>query len=866
MTQIGTAIGRTIYPIRPPGVETVAVPRFPPTRSEVIPAPALGPSILFKVENVVMSQSPTISQDLLFNLSEVAVFAPPEISQNLLFNLPQVAAFAPSLDFSSQILSPARIDFSSAELSSDLLGVFLRAQLTRVSNNLFVPLAPEGVRGSAFQDRNLQKQESMFPGMSSPRVEGFKKAYTRSKNSGTISTHTTQSLTIWDLIYPLLLPPLNLDAAPQIEILNKLWPYQRIGISFLVGHESALLADEMGTGKTVMSLVALRMLFQKGNIRKALIVCPVGVLRVWQDHLLTWASELEFTVVRGSKEVRKLDWQYPAHVYLTAYDSVATDFLTIIKKRSHLKCPKCHKTLHFTKKVHVEDPDAPPQFTCGYCGESLTDIPLRDALVESNILSSFDIVIADEAQYIKNRAADRSRAIKALNPKIRWALTGTPIENKLDDLVSIFEFVKPNYLYSENLSPSLAKELIKPYFLRRLKKDVLSDLPEKIKQECWLELDDNQREEYERTLRGEVTKLNELGAQVSRVHIFAVITALKRICNFARKEESSPKTEFLVEQVREVKDSGHKAIVFTQWADSYGVATLGKVLEPFGVAVLKGGLSDSEQDAAVQKFKLDPDTAVLLSTVKTGGVGLTLTEANYVFHFDHWWNPATMWQAEDRVHRPGQEHGVNIYSFWVQNTIEERIHQKLLEKGLLFEEVVNGLSDKVIDDLFSTEEWLEVLGLEPQKQKGGREQPRETKQINLSEIMAGLAVVEPTGFEQVVKVVFEKLGFLNVRTTQKSHDGGIDLVCYRRTIAGTEKTIAQCKRVRTVGVETGRELLGVVEADRSIAKAFLVTSGAASPECRAFCEKDARLSVIEGSLLATYMLQFEISVPPAADV
>jgi len=289
-------------------------------------------------------------------------------------------------------------------------------------------------------------------------------------------------------------------------------------------------------------------------------------------------------------------------------------------------------------------------------------------------------------------------------------LTGTPLETKVEDLAGIFSFVKPKYMHY-NISTREAKRLIEPYFLRRLKKDVLQDLPPKIKQEQWLELDADQQAEYDRVLRGEVRKLTELGEQVTKAHIFAIITNLKRVCNFASGKHSSPKSETLIEYLKTVKDSGHKAIVFTQWVDEYGVASLESILKPFGVSVLKGGLTDAARDSALQRFRTDPKVCVLLATLKTGGVGLTLTEANYVFHYDHWWNPATMWQAEDRVHRKGQQRGVNVYSFWTQKTIEERIHEKLRERGLLFDEVVNSLSETDVEKAISTDDWLDMLGV-----------------------------------------------------------------------------------------------------------------------------------------------------------
>ena len=297
------------------------------------------------------------------------------------------------------------------------------------------------------------------------------------------------------------------------------------------------------------------------------------------------------------------------------------------------------------------------------------------------MVGGFDAVVLDEAQYIKNPNTSRSRGVKLPIPKYRWALTGTPVETKIEDLAGIFSFVKPKYMHY-NVSTGEAKRLMEPYFLRRLKKDVLKDLPPKIKQEQWLELDSDQRDGVRprAARRSKEAKRNwEQSHKGSHFRSDNSPEASLQLC--ARARRSSPKSEILVEQIKTIKENGYKALVFTQWVDEYGVASLESILKPFGVSVLKGGLSDNAREDALQRFHSDPNVCILLATLKAGGVGLTLTEANYVFHFDHWWNPATMWQAEDRVHRKGQLRGVNVYSFWTQKTIEERIHQKLQERG-----------------------------------------------------------------------------------------------------------------------------------------------------------------------------------------
>ena len=666
-------IAKFVAPL-PPTATHPADCVLPSARVEPVGLPAIAAGGVYRISNGILAPNVPISPDLLF---PIPTPAPPSL-------------FSPLTSFATPV--------DLAELRP-----------TWVSGNLFERLYAIGIVGADYSNRGRKKGSGEGHPPRTEDQNGFTKAYSRTKTPYGISTQTISAMSVWDLIYPTLLPPLAVEFAPDVDVLLRLRPYQQVGVKFLVEHESALLGDDMGTGKTVMAAVALRVLFQKGSATKALVVCPVSVLRVWQDHLKDWAPELSMTIVRGTRDERKLDWKYPAHVYVAAYDTVASDFLTVVKKKAQIVCKACQRTSTFSETVHLEAGDA-PSFHCPHCQTPFDELPASESLVPNDVIGSFDAVILDEAQYIKNPNTSRSRAVKCPIPKYRWALTGTPVETKVEDLAGIFSFVKPKYMHY-NLSNREAKRLMEPYFLRRLKKDVLQELPPKTQQEQWLELDADQQTEYDRVKRGEIRKLTELGEQVTKAHIFAVISALKRVCNFAPGKNTSPKTEVLVEYIKTIKESGHKALVFTQWVDEYGVAAIESNLKPYGVSVLKGGLSDANRDAAIQKFRSDPNIAVLLATLKAGGVGLTLTEANYVFHFDHWWNPATMWQAEDRVHRHGQQKGVNVYSFWTQKTIEERIHQLLAERGLLFDDVVNSLSATDIDRKISTDDWLDMLGV-----------------------------------------------------------------------------------------------------------------------------------------------------------
>ena len=340
---------------------------------------------------------------------------------------------------------------------------------TKISENLFEPLGKSIQKGKYYieKDQSIQPkptQQDLFDEVKeSKKGKGLTKAYER-QNDGYSTSINLQDQ--WDLLYPILMPPLDYDFSDDL-VFGELYDFQKVGVKFLLENNSALLADEMGTGKTVMSVVAMRALFKKALIRKGLIVCPVSILSVWDEHINDWAPDLSLTVVRGTKEIRENDWNYPAHLYVTTYDIIRNDFL------------------------NSDD---------------------TNTIISNDQIKEFDFVIIDEAQYIKNPKAGRSKALKTLNTNHRWALTGTPIENKIDDVVSIFSFLKPGYLSTtENYTPSQIKRKIEPYFLRREKKDVFKDLPKKIKNNLWLELDTVQRKEYEEIEKGGIEVFKKHG-------------------------------------------------------------------------------------------------------------------------------------------------------------------------------------------------------------------------------------------------------------------------------------------------------------------------------------------------------------------
>jgi superfamily II DNA or RNA helicase len=728
-------------------------------------------------------------------------------------------------------LNPAEnIGFASLDLSLDLLTIDslelgIDPNVTIIARS-FAAITSEKIHiyGMNYADRHWHlisiHVDNNAPQGNAEKAERRRDGdFVKRKARGRKPKHRQPLPSIWDLLFALLQPPLHFGQSENYLFPSEPFGYQWQGIKFLLDNEHALLADDMGTGKTVMTIVALKFLIHQAKIHHVLILCPPSVLYEWQRHLNDWAPELTTYFIRSSqKEVRKSLWQTPMHIAVTSYGTLRSD--------------------------------------------------IESRVLSKESIERFDVVVLDEAHHIKNIKSKRFRAIKQLQPKRRWALTGTPIQNKIDDLASIFEFVYPGYLTPYDLHVERIQEKIRPYYLRRRKQDVMPELPSKIYEPIELELDEEQEKAYrlaEAGIREEFDEVLARGERVTKQHIFARLTKLKQICNFAPRKQSSPKTDSLRARIEEIIESGaqetiasgNKVIVFSQFVDE-GVSKLEKLLQPYGVAKIVGNQTDATRRGEIEKFKKRKDIPILIASVRSGGEGLNLTEASYVVHFDHWWNPAVMWQAEDRVHRRGQARGVNIYSYWMKNTIDDRIREKLREKGILFDKVVDGLAAEGIDELFTIDEWLEMFGV--QNVKVERKLVLDVtpwQSMGLSEIREKLYEIKPSEFEELVRELMHFLGYPNVKVTGKSHDGGIDVLSTRNTPHGIERVAAQCKRYRgNVPVHTARDFFGAIANDKSIKQGFLVTTGEFTAECLRFCESNGMIRAISGIELAKYVQQF----------
>lgn len=430
----------------------------------------------------------------------------------------------------------------------------------------------------------------------------------------------------------------------------------------LMSTPALLLADDMGLGKTVQAIVALDRLHRRGQVDQTLVVAPVGLLAQWRRMLHEWAPDLEVAIIRGPSQDRAWQWRCPAHVFLAGYETVRSDLT------QHPSCP--------VRRV-------------------------------------WDLVVLDEAQRIKNRETATALACKRLPRRRAWALTGTPLENDIDDLASICEFLtpwsEPSPVARLSAGPALRARHVELQ-LRRRKSEVLTELPPKTLVPVDLDLVGEQRRVYERAETEGIVRLRALGREVRVAHILELIVRLKQICNVCPVSGQSVKLDDLEARVATLAAQGHRALVFSQYTGGDGVAAIEGRLAGFWPLTYTGAMSLAARDEVVDRFRRHRQHRVLVLSLRAGGQGLNLTDASYVVHFDRWWNPAVERQAEDRSHRIGQRLPVTVYAYRCLDTIEERIDEILRAKQALFDEVIDPVSID-LSGLLTKRELLSLFGL-----------------------------------------------------------------------------------------------------------------------------------------------------------
>jgi len=462
----------------------------------------------------------------------------------------------------------------------------------------------------------------------------------------------------------------------------KLRPYQRAGIhwlTWLMDHYlHGLLADDMGLGKTIQTAAALRWALEKSQSRlHSLIICPKSVIRHWHRELSRCQPALQVYEYIGSNRDRGLWHRSFAGVVISTYDTVARD-IGLIRKE--------------------------PLF----------------------------FLVLDESTMIKNPQTKRAQAVKALNAMHRIALSGTPVENRPAELWSVFDFLMRGHLGKygtfqrvfetpimdgDHTAANQLGKRVWPFFLRRLKKDVAKDLPEKIDMEEWVELTDEQRALYVTIQNRETEPIRHSllrGAQIDMTNILTILGKLKQVCihpALVQKptepvEGRSEKLDLVLARIGEILEQDEQVVLFSQFLGTLDLFEI--ALKPRGVEWIRldGSVSMNDRQERIDRFNLHK-AQVALCSLKAVGHGVNLTAANHVIHVDRWWNPAIEDQATDRIHRIGQVKTVFVHRILTADTIEEKIATLQERKRDLSDRIVGAATSQRLR--WTREELLELL-------------------------------------------------------------------------------------------------------------------------------------------------------------
>lgn len=457
------------------------------------------------------------------------------------------------------------------------------------------------------------------------------------------------------------------DANITLSLKDKkvLRDYQLLGVKWLYNIYKCgfggILADEMGLGKSIQLIYLIKQILLEKKDAKILIVAPTSLIYNWKNEFDKFTSDISYKVLAENKTVRKEELEHldDYNVLITTYGLVRQD---------------------------------------------------QEKYKEMN----FELIAIDEAQNIKNPNAQMTKVVKSLTANTKLALTGTPLENSVLELWSIFDFIMPGYLANmvnfrkkyniKNVDDDSLKQLnhlndqIKPFILRRKKKDVVTELPDKIENNIYIDLNSEQKKLYVAQLEKTQKELDNIlsteGFKKGNFKILQLLTKLRQLCIdprivYENYQGGSAKIENLVSIVKEIIENGHKILLFTSYKTALNIVNKEFTNNNISTYVIDGSVSSKKRMELVNKFNED-NTNVFLITLKAGGTGLNLTSADVVIHLDLWWNPQVENQATDRAHRIGQKNTVEVIKLICKGTIEERILELQNKKKILSDKLIEG--------------------------------------------------------------------------------------------------------------------------------------------------------------------------------
>lgn len=571
-------------------------------------------------------------------------------------------------------------DFTDSELTELLTKYNRKKRFMRLTDGTFISIDNNDFENLANISKTLSLSgQGLVDG--SAKIPKYRALYLDNELFDTANVKVTRSRDFRALIRNMKTFSDNDFEIPE-TLHATLRKYQKYGYRWIktlkINGFGGILADEMGLGKTLQTIAFLLSEYEEGEQKGTLIVCPSSLVYNWKNEIEKFAPTLQTVVVTGKQEER-------------------ADILKNLPEKSII----------------------------------ITSYDLLRRDIESYLAREFAFQVIDEAQYIKNSETLSSKAVKMINAGFKLALTGTPIENRLSELWSIFDYLMPGFLHNykqfkEEYEVPIVREksretlmrlqrMIKPFVLRRLKSEVLRDLPEKLEESVTTLLAPEQNDIYLANLqkvRENIQSKTKKQLKSGGIQILAELMRLRQICCdpsliFDNYNGGSAKVDLCVDLVKRAIDGGHKVLLFSQFTSMLSILEKKLDDEEIEYYSLIGHTPKEKRTQMVEAFNKG-DVPVFCISLKAGGTGLNLTSADIVIHFDPWWNEAVQNQATDRAHRIGQKKVVTVYKLIAKGTIEENIMRLQEKKRTLAGELLTG--EEFTDGSFTKEDLLELLG------------------------------------------------------------------------------------------------------------------------------------------------------------
>ena len=601
---------------------------------------------------------------------------------------PKISSLGVKVENDLLTIDFSKIDFDLSELKDIMAQYKLKKKYHRLKDGTFIDL--EDNKEISFFDQVLTGMDIDYKDIEEGEVKlpVSRSLYLNQLLKGIKGTEILKNQEYKEIVNHLNQDLLEEEYELPENLNAKLRYYQKTGYTWLHTldgyHFGGILADDMGLGKTLQILaVVLKYVEENPENRKpSIVISPSSLTLNWLNEAKKFAPDLKVQVISGKAQDRRNQIEN-----IKDYDLVITSY----------------------------------------------DLLKRDIDTYKEKAYSFRFAITDEAQYLKNSNTQNAKAVKQISAQTRFALTGTPIENSLAELWSIFDFIMPGYLFgyksfkssyegpivkeNDEIAMKKLKMLIEPFVLRRTKKEVLTELPEKTITVLNNEMDDEQQSIYLSYLaqaKEEVAdEINMNGFEKSQIKILAALTRLRQICchpkifieNYTGR---SSKLDQCMEIVEDATESGHKILIFSTYTSMFELMEQELKNKNISYFKLTGSTKVDERIKMVDEFNENPNIKVFLISLKAGGTGLNLTGADMVIHYDPWWNLSAENQATDRAYRIGQKNNVQVYKLITKNSIEEKIYDLQMKKAELADNMlstqtkfVNKLSKDEIMKLFS---------------------------------------------------------------------------------------------------------------------------------------------------------------------